>query len=131
MANTIVEGVITRSTSFGVGPTIDRLEALLKSRGVTIFARIDHDAGATQVGLSMRPSQVLVFGNPRGGTPIMVAAPLAALELPFKALAWEDADGRAWLSYPDPHHLAARFGLTDADVQPLEALVALIEQAAG
>jgi len=129
--NTVGEGVITRSTPYGVGPALDRLEALLKSRGVTIFARIDHGAGAAQVGLAMRPSQVLVFGNPRGGTPIMVATPLAALELPFRALAWEDADGRAWLSYPDPRHLAARFGLTDVQVQPLVALAALIEQAAG
>jgi uncharacterized protein (DUF302 family) len=124
------EGVITRSTPHGVGPTIDRLEALLKGRGVTIFARIDHGAGAARAGLHMRPSQVLVFGNPRGGTPIMVAAPLAALELPFKALAWEDADGGTYLSYPDPRHLATRFGLTDAQVQPLVALAALIEQAA-
>ena len=124
------QGVVTRPSAQGVGPTIDRLEALLKAHGVTIFARFDHGAGAVQAGLSMRASQVLVFGNPRGGTPLMVAAPLAAIDLPFKALAWEDADGGAWLSYNDPHHLAMRFGLTDDQVQALAPLVALIEQAA-
>jgi uncharacterized protein (DUF302 family) len=124
------QGVITRPSSHGVGPTIDRLEALLKARGVTIFARIDHGAGAAQAGLSMRASQVLIFGNPRGGTPLMVAAPLSAIDLPFKALAWEDDDGRAWLSYNDPHHLAMRFGLTEDHIQALAPLVALIEQAA-
>lgn len=128
--NAIAEGVITRSTAYGVRPTIDRLAALLKERGITIFARIDHGAGAAQAELTMPPSQVLIFGNPRGGTPIMVAAPLAALDLPFKALAWQDAEGRAWLSYNDPHHLAARFGLTDDQVKALAPLVALIEQAA-
>ena len=87
-------------------------------------------AGAAQAGLTMAPSQVLVFGNPRAGTPIMVAAPLAALELPFKALAWEDPAGRAWLSYNDPRHLATRFGLTEDQVKALVPLVALIEQAA-
>ena len=97
---------------------------------MTIFARIDHGAGATQAGLSMRASQGLVFGNPRGGTPLMVAAPLSALDLPFKALGWEDGDRRVWLSYNDPHHLAMRFGLTDDHVQALAPLVVHIEQAA-
>ena len=128
--NAIAEGVITRSTAYGVGPTIDRLVALREGRGITVFARIDRGAGAAQAELTMPPSQVLVFGNPRGGTPIMVAAPLAALDLPFKALAWQDAEGRAWLSYNDPHHLATRFGLTDDQVKALAPLVALIEQAA-
>ena len=124
------QGIVTRPSAHGVGPTIDRLEALLQAHGVTIFARIDHGAGAAQAGLSMRASQVLVFGNPRGGTPLMVAAPLSAIDLPFKALAWEDDDGRTWLSYNDPRHLALRFGLTDGQIQALAPLVALIEQAA-
>ena len=130
-ADATVQGIVTRPSSHGVGPTLDRLEALLKARGVTVFARIDHGAGAAQAGLSMPASQVLVFGNPRAGTPLMVAAPLAAIDLPFKALAWEDAAGRSWLSHEDPHHLATRFGLSDAQVQALAPLVALIEQAAG
>ncbi len=128
--NMTAQGIVTRPSAHGVGPTIDRLEVLLKARGVTIFARIDHGAGAAQAGLSMRASQVLVFGNPRAGTPLMVAAPLSAIDLPFKALAWEDDDGRTWLSHNDPRHLAMRFGLTDDHVQALAPLVALIEQAA-
>ena len=125
----VVPGLVTRAAPAGVGPTLDKLEALLRARGVTIFARIDHAAGATQVGLSMPPSQVLIFGNPRGGTPLMLAAPAAALELPFKALAWEDEQGQAWLGFNDPRYLAERFGLNEDQVRPLAPLVAIIEQA--
>lgn len=122
-------GLITRAAPAGVGPTLDKLDALLRARGVTVFARIDHAAGAAQVGLVMPPSQVLIFGNPRGGTPLMLAAPTLALELPFKALAWEDSQGQAWLSFNDPTSLARRFGLSDEQVRPLAPLVAIIEQA--
>jgi uncharacterized protein (DUF302 family) len=124
------EGLITYAATARVGPTLDRLEALLRARGVTVFARIDHAAGAAQVGLTMPPSQVLIFGNPRGGTPLMLAAPALAIDLPFKALAWEDAQGRSWLSCNDPQYLARRFGLDEQQVQPLAGLVTAIAEAA-
>jgi uncharacterized protein (DUF302 family) len=124
------EGIVTLPTRRAVGAALDQLEALLRARGVTIFARIDHRAGAASVGLEMPACEVLIFGSPRGGTPIMLAAPLAAIELPFKALAWADRDGRVWLSYQAPSYLAARFGLTSEQVQALAPLVALVEQAA-
>ncbi|HTA18473.1 MAG TPA: DUF302 domain-containing protein [Polyangia bacterium] len=124
------EGIVTRPSQHPVGQTLDRLEELLRAHGVTIFARVDHGAGAVGVGLTMPPSELLIFGHPRGGTPIMRAAPLAAIDLPFKALAWQDEAGATWLSYNEPRYLAERFGLTDVDVAPLAPLVALIEQAA-
>lgn len=101
------QGIVTRASKLAVAQTLDRLQALLQARGLTIFARIDHAGGAAQVGLVMPPSELLIFGSPRGGTPIMVAAPTAALDLPFKALAWQDAQGAVWLSYNDPAYLAA------------------------
>ncbi|HEX4405015.1 MAG TPA: DUF302 domain-containing protein [Polyangia bacterium] len=128
--NPAAEGIVTRPSQHPVGQTLDRLEESLRAHGVTIFARLDHAAGATGVGLTMPPSELLIFGNPRGGTPIMRAAPISAIDLPFKALAWQDDAGATWLSYNEPHYLAQRFGLTDADVAPLAPLVALIEQAA-
>jgi uncharacterized protein (DUF302 family) len=78
---------------------VDRLVAVLQAKGMTIFDRIDHAEAAKKAGLSMRASQLLIFGNPKGGTPLMVAAPTVAIDLPFKALAWEDADGKVWLGY--------------------------------
>jgi len=92
-------GLITKPSRHSVPETMDRLVAVLQSKGMTVFDRIDHAAAAQKAGLSMRPSQVLIFGNPKGGTPLMVAAPTAAIDLPLKALAWEDADGKVWLSY--------------------------------
>jgi uncharacterized protein (DUF302 family) len=124
------EGIVTLPTKRAVPAVLDDLEARLRARAVTVFARIDHRAGAASVGLEMPACQVLVFGSPRGGTPIMLAAPLAAIDLPFKALAWADQDGRTWLSYNAPAYLAKRFGLASEQVQALAPLVALIEQAA-
>jgi uncharacterized protein (DUF302 family) len=92
-------GLITKPSRHSVPETMDRLVAVLQSKGMTVFDRIDHAAAAQKAGLSMRPSQLLIFGNPKGGTPLMVAAPTAAIDLPLKALAWEDADGKVWLSY--------------------------------
>jgi len=126
---TIGLGLITRTAPAGVGPTLDKLEVLLRAGGITVFARIDHAAGAKQVGLTMPPSQVLIFGNPRGGTALMLAAPTLAIDLPFKALAWEDAHGQAWLSFNDPRYLAQRFGLGEEHLRPLAPLVAIIERA--
>jgi uncharacterized protein (DUF302 family) len=128
--NPAAEGIVTCPSQHPVGQTLDRLEQSLRAHGVTIFARVDHGAGAVGVGLAMPPSELLIFGHPRGGTPIMRAAPLSALDLPFKALAWQDEAGATWLSYNEPRYLAQRFGLVDADVAPLAPLVALIEAAA-
>jgi uncharacterized protein (DUF302 family) len=125
------DGIITKPARYTVPETLDRLEALLRSKGITVFARIDHSGEADKVGMKMPPAQLLIFGNPKGGTPIMLAAPLAAIDLPLKALAWQDADGKVWLSYNDPEYLKHRFGLAGETIQPIAGMGSLIEQAAG
>ncbi|HWE76551.1 MAG TPA: DUF302 domain-containing protein [Stellaceae bacterium] len=104
-------GLVTLASQYTVKETIDRLEAEAKGKGLTIFARIDHAGGATAVGLSLRPTELLVFGNAKGGTPLMQAAQTIGIDLPLKALAWEDATGKVWLSYNDPAWLADRHGI--------------------
>jgi uncharacterized protein (DUF302 family) len=123
-------GVILIPASRSVAATIDRLESLARERGILIFARIDFSGDAGRVGLAMRPEQLLVFGNPKAGTPLMVAAPSVGLDLPIKALAFEDEAGKTWLAYNDPHYLMRRHGLDDALSANLAAVIPLIEQAA-
>jgi uncharacterized protein (DUF302 family) len=120
------EGVISVPSPYPVPETLDRVETALRAKGVKIFARIDHRAEAVSVGLDMPPTQLLLFGNPKGGTPAMLAVPTAAIDLPLKALAWQDHDGKVWLSYNDPAYLQRRFGLSDDVVKPLAAAVGLI-----
>jgi uncharacterized protein (DUF302 family) len=103
-------GLITAASAFGVKETIDRLQRAVTSKGMTVFARIDHAGGAKDVGLALRPAEVLIFGNAKAGTPLMQAHPTIAIDLPLKALAWEDAAGKVWLAYNDPAWLAARHG---------------------
>jgi uncharacterized protein (DUF302 family) len=122
------EGIVSRPSSRPVSETLDRLEAALKAKAVTVFARIDHAGEAKKAGLSLPPTQLLIFGNPKGGTAVMQAAPLSAIDLPLKALAWQDAEGRVWLSYNEPSYIARRFHLTEAQVAPLAGMGALIEQ---
>jgi uncharacterized protein (DUF302 family) len=106
-------GLITLPSAHGAKETVDRLVAEVEAKGMTVFARIDHAAGAKQAGMALRPTEVLIFGNAKGGTPLMQAGQTIGIDLPLKALAWEDADGKAWLSYNDPAWLAQRHGLTD------------------
>jgi uncharacterized protein (DUF302 family) len=101
---------------------------MLRGKGVQIFARIDHSGEAARVGMKMHPTQLLIFGNPRGGTPIMLAEPTAAIDLPLKALAWEDANGQVWLSYNDPIFLKERYGLTEGELSGISGVGVLIEQ---
>src|SRR6516165_357113 len=100
---------ITRITSHHpVATTVERLESLLRERGVMIFARIDFSGDAARAGLTMRSEQMLIFGNPKGGTPLMQSAPTAGLDLPLKALVWEDADGSTSIAYNDPQYIVRR-----------------------
>jgi len=125
------DGVISTPSSHSVSETLDALEGLLREKGVKVFARIDHSGEAEKAGLKMPPTELLIFGNPRGGTPIMLASPTAAIDLPLKALAWQDAQGKVWLSYNDPEYLKRRFGLSDESIQPISGVGGLIEKAAG
>ena len=108
-------GLITKASKYSVEVTMDRFEAAAKKRGFTIVARVNHGQAAAKAGLKLRPSQLLIFGDPKGGTPIMAASPTAAIDLPLKALAWEDASGRVWLSYNSPTWLKARHDIEGVD----------------
>jgi uncharacterized protein (DUF302 family) len=128
-----IDGLTTIKSSFGPKDTMDRLEAQVKARGLSVFARIDHAAGASSAGLTLRPTEVLIFGNPTGGTPLMQAAQTIGLELPLKALVWQDASGDSWLSYNDPVWLARRYGLageTEMVAGKLSAALAAVALAA-
>ena len=107
----MTQGLTTMQSGFGPKDTMDRLEAAVQAKGMTVFARIDHAAGATAVGLSLRPTEVLIFGNAKGGTPLMNSVQTIGLDLPLKALVWQDAAGDTWLSYNDPVWLAKRHGI--------------------
>jgi uncharacterized protein (DUF302 family) len=111
-----VEGLITLRSSYGPKDTMDRLEAEVKAKSLTVFAHVDHAAGAAAVGLPLRPTDLLIFGNARGGTPLMQSAQTIGLDLPLKILVWQDAAGATWLSYNDPSWLAKRHGVS-ADVE--------------
>ena len=126
----IGEGIISRPSKHSVAETLNRVEKILRERGIKIFARIDHSGEAGAAGLSLPPTELLIFGNPKGGTPLMLAAPTAAIDLPLKALTWQDSQGKVWLSYNDPTYLAKRFGLSDEQVKTIVPLGALIEPAA-
>jgi uncharacterized protein (DUF302 family) len=123
------EGIISKPSKYSVPETLHRLETILTAKGVKVFALVDHSGEAEKAGLKMPPTQLLIFGNPKGGTPVMLAAPTAAIDLPWKALAWQDTSGQVWLSYNDAAYIQRRFGLTDDVMKPLAGLGALIEQA--
>ena len=111
-------GLITIRSNYSVAETIDRLEGAATAAGLHVFARVDHAAGAAQVNMELRDTLLLIFGNPLGGTPLMIANQTAGIDLPLKALAYEDADGDVWLAYNDPVWIAARHHV-DVDVQAM------------
>jgi uncharacterized protein (DUF302 family) len=123
-------GLITMPSRFAAKETMDRLEAEIRARGMTVFARVDHAAGAADVGLPLRPTELLVFGNAKGGTPLMQAEQAIGIDLPLKALVFEDTAGKVWLSYNDPHWLAQRHGLGVAVAQTVEAMTAALNAVA-
>lgn len=115
-------GLITVASRFSVGETIDRLAAAITSAGLRIFARIDHAKGAQEVGMELRPTELLIFGHPRGGTPLMQEKQTSGIDLPVKALAWEDEAGKVWLTYNEAAWLATRHELGDASADAIKAI---------
>jgi uncharacterized protein (DUF302 family) len=115
LAQAADDGLISKQSPHSVSITLDRLEAVLKTKGITIFRRVDHAAGAKKVGMELRPTQLLIFGNPKLGSPLMQSNQTVGIDLPMKALAWEDADGQVWLTYNDPAWTAARHSIADRD----------------
>ena len=127
-------GLITMTSNHSVKETLDRLEASLRGNGVTVFARIDHAAGAASVDMALPPTELIIFGQPKAGTPLMQAQQSVGIDLPLKMLAWQDADGKNWLAYNDMAWLAKRHGLGE-DLAPAisgiaKALAKLAETAA-
>ncbi len=109
------DDLVVKPSAHGVGETLDRLETILKKNGLTIFARIDHTAGAKKAGMDMKPTQLLLFGNPKMGTPLMLSNRRIGIDLPIKVLAWQDEGGAVWIAYNDPAFLKSRHAITDRD----------------
>ena len=107
------QGLVSVKSAYTVAETLNRFEQAARDKGMTVFARIDHAAGAARVNLELRPTQLLIFGNPQAGTPLMQSAQAVAIDLPMKALAWADAEGQVWLSYNDPGYLVQRHNIAD------------------
>ena len=116
-----MEGLTTIPSSFGPQETMDRLEAEIKAHNMGVFSRINHAALAAEAGLTLQPTEVILFGNPRGGTPLMQAGQTIGIDLPLKALVWQDASGKTWLSYNEPEWLARRHGVTGVE-RPIAAM---------
>jgi len=122
-------GIIDVPSRYSVPETLERLEAILKEKGITVFALVDHSGEAEKSGLKMRPTQLLIFGSPKGGTPLMVATPRLAIDLPLKALAWQDEHGQVWLSYNSPEYLQQRHGFPTELMRNIAGIGALIQTA--
>ncbi|TPI23057.1 DUF302 domain-containing protein [Mesorhizobium sp. B4-1-1] len=117
-------GLVSVESRFGVTETIDRLVETITRTGLRVFARIDHAAGAHEIGAPLRPTELLIFGHPKGSTPLMLDKQTAGIDLPIKALAWEDEQGKVWLSYNDAQWLAERHGLGDVSRDAVAAIAA-------
>jgi uncharacterized protein (DUF302 family) len=124
------DGLTTLASSFGPKETVERLAAEIKARHITVFARIDHQAEAAAVGLTLQPTEVVIFGNANSGTPLMEARHTAAIDLPLKALVWQEASGKTWVSYNDPQWIAKRHGLGRESQKTVTAMAALLEAVA-
>jgi uncharacterized protein (DUF302 family) len=125
------EGIVTLPSRHSVDRTVQKLEAILQAKGVKLFALVDHSGEAEKAGIEMRPTKLLIFGNPKAGTPLMLAAPSIAIDLPLKILVWEDADAKVWVSYNAPSYLEARHGLPPELLQNIAVVEALAANAAG
>ena len=123
-------GIITQPSLHSVDQTVEKLQTLLQAKGVTLFALVDHSGEAAKVGMKLPPTKLVIFGNPKAGTPLMLAAPSVAIDLPLKILVWEDAQGKVWLSYNSPAYLQQRHGLPEA-LLPNIAVVDALARAAG
>ena len=126
-----VNGLIRHESQHPPAITIHRLETALREKGVKIFARIDFSGDALGAGMELRPEMMLIFGNPKAGTPLMVEQPTVGIDLPLKVLAWEDATGRSWLGFNDPAYIIERHGLPESLAKNLAAVIPLIEKASG
>ncbi len=130
MSGAANKGIIDRPSNQSVERTVDRLKNILRAKGLTLFALVDHSEEAEKVGLKMPPTKLFVFGSPKAGTPLMLAAPSVAIDLPLKMLVWEDAQGRAWVSYNSSAYLQERHGIPEDLIQNIAAVESLAIAAA-
>jgi uncharacterized protein (DUF302 family) len=122
-------GIVSIASPYSVDETMQHLESLLAAKGVAIFARVDHSGEAAKVGMEMHPTKLLIFGNPKAGTPVMLAAPSVAIDLPLKALVWEDDQGKVWVSYNAPEYLQQRHGIPADLLKNISVVGALVQKA--
>jgi uncharacterized protein (DUF302 family) len=125
------DGLITVASAYRVAETVDRLAAAAEAAGMQVFVRVNHAAGAAEVGMSLRPTELILVGNPRGGTPLMQDRQTAGIDLPLRALAWEDADGRVWVTTNDAAWIADRHGLGKASAAAVSAVSAGLARIVG
>jgi uncharacterized protein (DUF302 family) len=130
MSSSEQDGIVDRPSVHSVAQTVERIEAILREKGVMLFARIDHSGEARKAGFEMRPTMLLIFGNPKAGTPLMLASPSSAIDLPLKLLVWEDALGKAWISFNSPEYLRERHHLPEALMANI-AVASTLAEAAG
>lgn len=121
-----VNGIVSQASPYALEETLERLATFVRSKGLTVFAHIDHTGEAARAGLTMQPAHVLIFGSPRAGTPLMITSPLLALDLPLKVLVWQDRTGQVWVSYTSPDYLADRYGVPSELVPNIAGIVALV-----
>ncbi len=130
MTSTADNGIVDTPTNHSVDEAVKRLKGLLRDKGITLFALVDHSGEAERTGMKMRPTKLLIFGIPRSGTPVMLAAPSIAIDLPLKILVWEDGQGKVWLSYNSPEYLKKRHGVPDDLVRNIAAVGMLVQEVA-
>jgi len=123
-------GIVTKPSNHSVDETVAKLKGILQAKGITLFSLVDHSGEAEKVGMKMRPTKLLIFGSPKGGTPLMLAAPSVAIDLPLKILIAEDADGKVWISYNDPEYLRDRHNLPENLLQNIAVVGTLAAAAA-
>jgi uncharacterized protein (DUF302 family) len=122
-------GIVHKLSHHSVDETVERLKGILQTKGVTLFALVDHSGEAQKVGMSMRHTKLMIFGSPKAGTPLMLAAPTSAIDLPLKILVWEDAQGKVWASYNSPGYLQQRHGLPQELLQNIAVVETLAAKA--
>jgi uncharacterized protein (DUF302 family) len=129
MQSTTDNGIVSKPSRHSVDATVEKLKVILSAKDVKLFVLVDHSGEAEKAGMKMRPTKLLVFGSPKAGTPLMVAAPSAALDLPLKVLVWEDAGGKVWLSYNEPEWLQKRHGIPEELLKNIRVVEQLVEKA--
>jgi uncharacterized protein (DUF302 family) len=130
MPSTTATGIVNVSANNSVDKTVEKLKAILEAKSVALFALVDHSGEAEKVGMAMRPTKLLIFGSPKAGTPLMLAAPSVAIDLPLKVLVWEDENGKTWISYNSPDYLRDRHNLPPELLQNIAVIETLAAKAA-